>query len=60
VIVDSRDVAAEWGDGLLDAVGYAKLLSRLGADGHTGQMGDPIFINGEIEDFARKVQEMLG
>lgn len=33
MIVDSRDVAAEWGDGPLDADGDTKRLSRLEAGG---------------------------
>jgi hypothetical protein len=32
-VVDSRSVAAEWGDGLLDADGDTKQVSRLEVDG---------------------------
>ena len=39
--VDSRSAAAEWGDGLLDAIGGAKRLSRHGADEQAELNGRP-------------------
>ena len=40
-VVDSRSVAAEWRDGLLDAGGDTKRLSRLEADGQYSQSAAP-------------------
>ena len=43
MVTDSRSVAAEWGDGLLDAGGDTKRLSTQDADGHASGSGAPAY-----------------
>jgi hypothetical protein len=49
-VVDSRSVAAEWRDGLLDADGDTKRLSRLEADGQYSQSAAPYHFRSATQD----------